>query len=134
MSQSDTAQRLAQIEAALQRVEAALSALVPPKDVRASMEEATVHQDAMADAAPLQRTQLADIAEWLHQRMSGDQLQFQFDDLLFVTKQLISLWHGARDEQVLMRADIRRLAALCEQALRARVDDEERALRGGGGD
>ena len=133
MPHEDIGPRLTRIETALQRIEAALAALVPPKDVREAMEEATVHQDAMADAAPLQLAQLAEIAEWLKQRMSGDQLQFQFDDLLFVTKQLISLWHGARDEQVLMRGDIRRLAALCEQALRARVDDEERALRGGGG-
>jgi len=118
-------------------IDSKLAQLVPPRDVRHSMEEATEHQEAVADAAPLQAQQLKEMTDWLSNHMTGDQLQFQFDDLMFVTKQLISLWQGSRDEQVLMRADIRRLAALCEQVLADKAeppwrmgDDERRKASG----
>jgi len=115
------AQRLGAIDAKLAR-------LVPPADVRASMLEATEHQAAVADAAPLQAQQLADISAWIDNRMTGDQMAIEFDDLAFVSKQLIGILQGSRDDLVLMRNDIRRLAALCEQVLRARVDDDERGM------
>ena len=104
-----------------------LALLVPPDDVRAAMDATTEHIADMADAAPLQSRQLAEMTDWLRDRMSGDQLQFQFDDLMFVTKQLISIWEGSRTDQVLLRGDVRRLAALVETALAGRADPPWRA-------
>ena len=124
MAQSDIIQ-------ALQRIEAALAQLVPPADVRAHFagSEATAEQvDALATQGPVQGAQLDAITAWIAARMSGDQLQFNFDDLVFVTRQLTSINEGWRSDLLSMRGEIRRLSALCEQALRARVEDEARGI------
>lgn len=137
MPATDIGQRLALIEESLRRLEdalpppgalgliagrlatidSALQALVPPQDVRGHMAESTRHIAAMADDMPRQDAQLETLLDWLHNRMTGDQLQMQFDDVLFVSKQLASAWHGARTDQLLMRAEILRLSALCEAAV-----------------
>ena len=129
------ANRLEQIEKHLATIADALSRTVPPADVRASMAESTEHiADAtvhMVDAArsvPLRDAQISEIVQWMHARMSGQELEQQFDDLLFATQQLTSISEQWRTDLLQMRADIRRLAALCEQVLRARVDDEENGI------
>jgi hypothetical protein len=116
---------LAQLGAQLARIEAHIRKVVPPQDVRANMAEASEHIADVADTTELHSPQIAEIVAWMHARMSGDELAKQFDEQFFITKQLISIMQGARDDQVLLRGDFRRLAALLEQTLRARVDDEE---------
>jgi len=72
--------------------------------------------------------------QWMKERMSGDELEKQFADQAFITKQLIGVMQGTRDDIVLLRGDFRRLAALLEQTLRLRVDDDERSLAWRAGD
>jgi len=124
MRNDELAQYLTAIEQRLGVIEERLGALVPPRDVRASMDSASEHQAAMAESTPIQVAQLDTIVAWLHDRMSGDQLQFQFDDILFVTKQLASISEGWRTDLLSMRGDVRRLVKLCEQALVARDERE----------
>ena len=116
--------RLDQIAAQLTRIEAVLARTVPPVAVRASVAESSAHVTDVSAAAPLQGQQLAEVVDWIHERMSGGDLQTQFDGLSFVTNQLISIMHGTRDELVLMRADMRRLAALLAQSFRAQTEDD----------
>ncbi len=121
---------LAKIEIHLQAIEARLAALVPARDIRAAMSEATEHNAAMAEATPLAAAQLDTIVAWLHDRMTGDQLQFQFDDILFVTKQLASISEGWRSDIVQMRSEIRRLAALIEADRKERSEPLNRVRSG----
>jgi hypothetical protein len=136
MRQSDIAERLSRIEDALAQIALALARTVPPADVRESMDQATEHIDAVATAAPPRDAQIAEIIAWMHARMSSSELQAQFDDQYYTSKQLISIMQGTRTDLVEMRGDIRRLAALLEQSLRGRVEDEERqsAWRAGDGE
>lgn len=115
---------LSLVASRLKDIDAKLARVVPPSDVRAAMTQASEHQDAVADAAPLQAQQLLEITAWLDTRMSSDQLELEFADLAFVSKQLIGILQGSRDDLLLLRADVRRLAALVERALRARVEDD----------
>jgi hypothetical protein len=115
----------------LARIEARQAGDVPPADVRAGMAEATEHIEHVAQfiaddarAIPLRDAQIAEIVAWMHARMSGGDLQAQFDTQYIITKQLTGIMQGTRDDIVLLRADFRRLAALLEQSLRTRVEDE----------
>lgn len=72
--------------------------------------------------------QLSELLIWAHARMNAQALEHEFTDLIFQTRQLISIMQGTRDDLVLMRADLRRLSALLEQTLRARVEDDERGI------
>lgn len=79
----------------------------------------------LAEVAGVQRGQIHDLVTALSNRVPGDELRSAFDDVFFQTKQLIGIMQGTRDDLVLMRSDLRRLAALLEQTLRARAEDEE---------
>jgi len=129
-----TAERLTKIEATLTRIERALQTHVPGTAERAHIAESTAtadQVDTLSDALPLQGKQLDAIVLWMHDRMSGDQLQFSFDDLAFVTKQLASISEGWRGDLLAMRGEVRRLAGVCEQALRVRVEDDEAQRKAG---
>lgn len=126
------ADRLDQLAAQLSRIETRLAAVVPPRDVRASMAEATEHiadmteyADATQAAVPLRDAQIDAIIDWIHARMSGDELRIQFEDQEFVTRQLISIMQGTRTDIVEMRSTLRQLTSRLEQTLHARVVDEE---------
>lgn len=118
MKQADIAERLILIEERLNAIEKLLSARVPPNEVRTHIE------DNMATA-----DQVDTIVGWLGERMSGDQLQFHFDDLIFLTRQLTSILQDWRTDLLLMRSDVRRLAALSEQTAKAHAEDDEAWLR-----
>lgn len=77
----------------------------------------------LAEVAGVQRTQILELTTTLSNRVPGDELRAALHDELFTTKQLTSIMQGTRDDLVLLRADVRRLAALLEQAARARVID-----------
>jgi hypothetical protein len=123
-----TAARLDVIAARLSAIEALIEARVPPHEIRTAIEEGgataeSVHE--LAEAAPQVTQQLADIAAVVGAQMTDSELREELGSALFVTQQLISIMQGTRTEIVEMRGTLRRLAALLEQSLRARVDDEE---------
>jgi hypothetical protein len=137
-------ERMRAIEAALVRVESPsalslvakrltsidqkLALLVPPDDVRAAMDAATEHQDAAADAAPLQARQLAELTAWIENRMSGDPTRMEFADLAFISQQLVSVMQGTRADVVQMRATLLRLAHAVEVAIGQMPNAREVAL------
>lgn len=131
MKQGEIAARLGEMDTRLATIAELLQARVPPPLIRAAIEEgaeAAERVGDLADAAPLQAEQLTEIVRWLRARMSGDALQAQLHDLLFATQQLTSVSEQWRTDLLQMRTDIRRLAGLCEQVLRSRVDDEENGI------
>jgi hypothetical protein len=117
MRNDELVQSLRAIESRLQTIDTRLQSMVSPRDVRAAMIEATEHATATAESGAVEGAQLDAIVAWVDDRMTGDQLQFSFDDLSFVTKQLASISEGWRTDLLAMRGDVRRLVALCEQAL-----------------
>jgi len=129
-----TQELLDRIAGQLTRIEQKLAAVVSPGEVRQAMGEATEHIADVADTTLIQSPQLVEMIQWMKERMSGDELEKQFADQAFITKQLIGVMQGTRDDIVLLRGDFRRLAALLEQTLRLRVDDDERSLAWRAGD
>ncbi len=71
----------------------------------------------LAEVAGVQRTQLLELTTALTNRVPGDELRGALHDLLFTTKQLASISQAWRDDILLMRQDIRRLATACEAVL-----------------
>jgi hypothetical protein len=131
-----------ELKASLARIEARQADDVPPADVRASMAEATEHvteaekhhAEADAQAAPRDAL-LAEVIEWVRTRMSGDELEQRLEQQYVITKQLISIMQGTRDDFLALRTDFRRLATLLEQSFRDREQEpwsgEERRRAGG---
>lgn len=129
MRQSDIAARLDLIEASQNRIELALSLLVPPADERSHIADATATADqidGLAAAAPLQAAQLSGIVSTLGDKLSDDELRDALENTLFITQQLSGIMQGTRADIVQMRATLLRLSALLEQVLRVRVEDDER--------
>lgn len=125
---TDTAARLVLVEESLARIESALAQLVPPADVREHIDDSSVTAeqiDALTDAAPLQAQQLVGIVTTLGTRMTDTELRDALHDTLFHTQQMSSIMQGTRADIVQMRVTLLRQAALLEQVLRARVEDEE---------
>jgi hypothetical protein len=128
MKQAEIAERLGELDTRMAQIAELLQARVPPRDVRAHISESGETASLVADlsdAVPQQSEQLTEIVGWIHARMSGAELEDQLANLDIIVRQLISIMQGTRDDIVLLRGDFRRLAALCEQMLRARIDDEE---------
>lgn len=125
-----TQELLNRIAGQLTRIESHLAGVVPPGEVRHAMGEATEHIADVADTTSVQSPQLLEMIQWMHQRMPADELQKQFDEQFFIAKQLISIMQGTRTDIVELRGDFRRLAALLEQTLRLRVEDDERGWSG----
>lgn len=121
-------QLLRSIAAALARVERQLSSVVPPNEVRAAIGDATEHIADVADTTEIHSPQLREMIQWMHERMSGEDLSRSFENQDIIVRQLISIMQGTRDDIVLLRADFRRLSALLEQTLHVRVEDEERGI------
>lgn len=128
--------RLTAIEDRLTAIDGKLAELVPAPVVRASIDAASDHIAAMAEASeliaavaeavPIQTQQLEAITAWIEQRMTGEAMELEFSDLAFVSKQLIGILQGSRDDLLLLRTDVRRLAAVVEQYMRARAEDDRR--------
>jgi hypothetical protein len=119
------AEQLPAIEARLAAIDRKLAAVVPPQDVRQSMAEASEHETAMAEAAPLQAEQLSSIVTTLDAQMPLIELRDRLENELSYAQQVVSVMQGLRDEILAMRATLRRQSAVLEQVLRARVADEE---------
>ena len=129
MSESNLAPRFAQISERLMEIRAALDRIErnqsDPEEIRQALNDIAANYvltTQLAELAGIQRGQILEVVTWMRQRMSGDALQQQFEDVLFQTRQLVSIIQGWRDDEVLMRADIRALRGVIEAVLARRED------------
>lgn len=79
----------------------------------------------MAEVLNVARNELLIFREWREARMSGPELKEQLTNLQFVITQLTGILQGQASNQIQMRSDIRRLAALQDVALSQMPTDEE---------
>lgn len=110
---------VAELRAACERIERNQS---DPAEVRQALSDVASGYSLitqMAEVLIVARNELLAFREWREARMSGPELRDQLEQLLFATEQLASISQGWRDDLLLMRSDIRRLATACEAMLAA---------------
>lgn len=123
------AEGIAALRAAVDRIERNQS---DPEEINQALSDIASSYSMitqLAEVAGVQRTQILEIAEWVKERMGADELRTQFDDQLFVTKQLISIMQGTRVDIVQMRATLLRLIEILNRSVvDSDMSSEARAL------